>query len=581
MDPSERKAVTSSILPLRVIAATLGGRRAIGEQATWRIASLLGAAILVVIFVLPMVRLFEVSFRGGDSGWTLSNYLDAFTNPLYLTPILNSLRVAATVVIICVAIGVPMAWLISRTDLPGRAILRVLVYTSFLVPPFLAAAAWSLLASPQTGLLNRALDATIGIKPFDIYSLNSLAVVMALGLFPYTVIFVVSSLDNVSGEIEEAAAILGAGVVRRTRAVILPLVAPAILAAMVLTFLQSLALFGAPVIIAVPAGEHVITTQMFLFFRFPPQVGLAAAYGMPLVFLAIGAYVIQRRILGRRRFTTIGGQGSRDYVVRLGRWRWVFAVVFWVIWLIATALPVGTLIYMAFAESWFRPDLGFTTGNFEWVFDRALLPIANTVTFAAAAATACIVLALLVAYLNDRHQSRLNRLLEVAAGAPVVLPGMVLAIGLYAAYSSEPLRITGTAMIVVLVYTVRFLPIALQNVSPGMRALDASLEEAARSVGARPLRTLRAITVPILGPTLLSAWILTFALSAGELSAVVLLVSIDTSVMSTIAVSLFNEAQYGRLSALGLLQIAIPLGLVLIGQLVVRSGQRKREKTSG
>ena len=208
--------------------------------------------------------------------------------------------------------GVPLAWAISRTDMPAKGFIRLMVFGAFIIPPYLGAIGWILLAGPNAGWLNKAWMALTGAESglFNIYSMAGLIVVMAVTSFPYVFVFTNSALDLVSSEMEDAANILGAGTMRTTFRVTLPLVLPAILGGLIISFLEAIALFGAPALIALPARFNVVSTQLWQFFEYPVRVEQAAAYAMPLLLITLLMFWLQRSVLGRRGYATVTGKGG-------------------------------------------------------------------------------------------------------------------------------------------------------------------------------------------------------------------------------------------------------------------------------
>lgn len=547
----------------------LGERLGVSERVIWGVPTAFALAALLLTVVLPIIWLFYYSVRGSDGAVTLSNYFDAFTNPLYLEPIWNSIRLGLTVMVLCVLIGVPMAWLVSRTDLPGRDALRVAVYASFILPSLLSAVSWVILASPNAGLLNQLTDSLLGVKPFNVFSLNFLAFIIAFSIFPYTFIFTLSGLDNIGGETEEAAAILGAGPVRRALTVTLPLVTPAILSSMVVAFLQTVALYGAPALIAVPSGRHVITTQLFLFFGFPRRPELAAAYGVPLILFAAVLLYGRRKLLGRRSYVTVGGKGSQQYRVALGKWRWPVCGLVWGVFAVGVILPGLTLLYVSLVPRWSQGGWNLTLDHYRWMFDHGRAALWNSLKFAVAAATLCVLLGLTVSYLSERRDSKITRFLGFLTTAPLVVPGIILGIGMFAAFSRPPIVLYGTGIILIVAFWGRFMPIALQNIQPAVAAVHPDLEQASRIMGAGLVQTVRKITVPLAAGAILSAWIFSFVLATQEISAALLLVSIDTQVMPTLIVNLYEQAPYERIAAIGMVMVALTMTAVIVGRAVL------------
>ena len=209
--------------------------------------------------------------------------------------------------------------------MPGRGFARMLVLATFITPPYTGAVAWILLAGPNAGWLNRFFMMVTGAEagPFNIYSFTGLAVVIALYSFPYIFIFTTAALELVSSEMEDAANILGAGPWRTMRRVTLPLALPAILGGLIICFLEAIALFGSPAMIAIPARFNVVTTQLFQFFGNPVRVEVAAAYAMPLLGVTVLLILVQRLITRRKGFVALTGKGGERRPIRLGPWRWV------------------------------------------------------------------------------------------------------------------------------------------------------------------------------------------------------------------------------------------------------------------
>ena len=290
-----------------------------------RLVWLLFVALLLVLVVNPLARLFWVSFQDPDSGaLTLTNYLTAFGRWRYIEALVNSLVVGLAVGALCVVFGVPMAWAVSRTDMPGKGLVWAAILGTFIVPNYLGAVAWILLAGPNAGWLNRVWMALTGAAagPFNIYSMAGLVLVIATYSYPYVFVFTRGALDLISSEMDDAATTLGAGVVRRTLRITLPLTLPAILAAFIVAFLEAIALFGVPALIALPGRFQVMTTMLWQFFEFPPKVEVAAAYSMPLLAITVALFWLQRRIIARKGYVALTGKGGERRLIRLGRWRW-------------------------------------------------------------------------------------------------------------------------------------------------------------------------------------------------------------------------------------------------------------------
>ena len=524
--------------------------------------------------MVPLAWLLLTSFQDpATQAPTLQNYRAAFTRSIYLEPIVNSFKLATSVAVIAVAVGTPLAWLVSRTDLPGRRLLRPLVLAAFVTPSFLGAEAWIFLAAPNSGWLNKIWEAVFRSEsgPFNIYTFQGAIFVIALYSIPYTFSFVAGSLELMSSELEDAATTLGSGVFRTTWKITLPLALPAILGGFLLSFLESIELFGPPAFILIPARTQVMTTQLYLFFaEFPPRIEVAAAYAMPLLFVTVVLLLVQNRIIGRRRFVTVTGKGGVRRVMRLGAWKWPFAVLAFAPPLLAVILPYAALVLVSLSRVWGKGP--FAPGNlglywYDWalfVNSQTREAIAHSLEYGAAAATVSVVVATLVAYMVVRRLIPFAQLFGFIAMAPFVVPGIVLAIGFFAAYTHPPLVLYGTAAILIAAYATRFLPIAFSNGSSILQGLNVDLENAARTLGAGRAHTLWAVTAPLLRRGLLTGWLLVFIPALKELSASVFLFTPRTQVITTVIFDFSDAGNYESVSTMGVLMMLITLAIVVL-----------------
>src|SRR5881398_1078076 len=287
-------------------------------MAVWVLAAL----ALLVLMALPLGWLGYMSVSGGE-GATLAHYREVFTDPQLQKALWNTVVLAFWVGLVSLAIGAPMAWLTARTDLPGRRLIRGLIMASFVTPPFLGAFAWVMLAGPNAGLLNKLYRALTGAEDplVNVFSMPGLIFVVAIYTFPYVFIMIANTLELIASELEDAASILGAGRLRVALTVTLPMVLPAIASGFILAVLQALALFGSPAILALPAGFHTITTQIWALFQYPPKVEMAAAFSVPLLLATALLLLVQKQLLGRRGYAAVGGKGGARRRIPLGLWR--------------------------------------------------------------------------------------------------------------------------------------------------------------------------------------------------------------------------------------------------------------------
>jgi iron(III) transport system permease protein len=530
-------------------------------------------AVLAFMVLVPLSWLLLTSFQDPlSSRLTLDNYLSAFRNSYLLDPIANSFKMAFAVALIAVAVGTPLAWLVARTDMPGRRLLRPLILAGFVTPSFLGAIAWIFLAAPNSGMINDWIRLLFHVDHpvFNVYGLGGCIFVIALYSIPYTFSFVSGTLELMSSELEDAATTLGSGTFRTTFSITLPLALPAILSGFLLSFLEALELFGPPAFLMIPARQQVMTTQLYLFFsQFPPRIEVAAAYAMPLLLVTVALLLLQRRVLGRRRFVTVTGKGGIRRRMALGRWRWPLAVFAFIPPFLSVLLPYFALLAVSLQRVWGKGP--FAPGNlglywYRWaLFENPTTrnAIQHSIEYGAAAATLAVIVATLVAYLVVRRLVPLAGILGFVAMAPFVVPGIVLAIGFLAAYSRPPVLLYGTAYILIVAYATRFLPIAYSNGQSMLQGINVDLENAARTLGAGRLHALWAVTLPLLRRGILSGWLLVFIPALRELSASVFLFTPRTHVITTVIFDFSDAGNYEAVSTMGIMMMLITFLIVI------------------
>lgn len=542
------------------------------DKSAW--VWLLAIGVLLFLVVNPLLRLLVVSFQQPDGAFTLANYFVAYGRSRYVEALLNSLILGISAASLCLVFGVPLAWALSRTDMPAKGLIWVAILGTFIIPPYLGAVGWILLAGPNAGWLNRLVVELTGMEkgPFNIYSMPGLIFVIACYSFPYVFVFTKSALDLVSSEMEDAANILGAGSLRTSLSITLPLVLPAILGAFILVFLEAIALFGSPALLALPGRFHVVTTQLWQFFEYPPRVGVAAAYAMPLLGITVLLFWLQRRITSRKGYAVLTGKGGERRLIPLGRWKWPMLGYCLGVCTLSFFMPMVVICQAALAKAWGR---GFTLDNltlnnlYFTMFENNLTRNAtlNTFMYAGAASVIAITLALCVAYIVNRQLvgKHVGNLLSFLTMAPFVIPGIVLAIGFYAAYTNPPLLLYGTAWILILAFATRFLPIAYVNCSAAIRSINPELEDAVRILGGTRFTAIRRVVMPLLKRSLAGAFILVFIPATRELSTAIFLYSINTQVLSVLLFDKSDEGNFEMLAAIGLILVFITVVFILIG----------------
>ncbi len=550
---------------------------------SWPIFALL-AVILSVLVILPLFWLVYYSFLDDAGAPTFDNFVALVTEPAIVRAYALAIGMAVGVGVLACAIATPMAWLVARTDLPGRRIIRALVMASFVTPPFLGAIAWEILAAPNSGIINILYRRLFGLDAseylFNIYTLTGLIFAIACYTFPFVFTLVANALDRLPSDLEDASAILGGGAMTTLRRVTLPMVLPAMLAGTLIAVLQALTMFGSPAILALPAGFHVITTKIWSLFQFPPRLGLAAAAALPLLLLTIVLLRAQKWILGRKGYTVLGGKSGTPRITRLGGWKWPALGFVAFILSLTVVFPYAALLKAAITRTVGEPLSwqSFTLHHFNFVlfeFSATRLALWNTFILGLMTATIVTGIALVVSYLVTRRSVPGCGILGFLATAPVAIPGIVLGVGLFLSYANPTFMLYGTLWILLIAFMTIELPAGYQQMSSAFRGVHPELEEASRILGASRLKTLWEITAPMLRTSVVATWCFVFVGTIRELSATIMLTTANTKLVSVIIYDLNESGDLGAICVLGIILLVVSFAVVLAAnKMPLLSGSR-------
>lgn len=538
---------------------------------------LLLAALLCILVLLPLFWLGYYAITTKSGSLTLANLARLFSDATIRRAFLISSGLAASVGVFSCVIATPLAWLVARTDMPGRRFIRSLVMASFVTPPFLGAIAWVMLAAPNSGILNAIYRWAFGLDQsavlFNIYTFSGLVFVVTCYSFPFVFTLVANAFDKVPSDLEEASAILGGKPGTTLWRVTLPMVLPSMLAGSLIAIVQAFTIFGSPAILALPAGFHVLTTKIWSYFQFPPRLDLAAASAIPLLVVTMLLLWLQKRMLGRRGYTVLGGKSGSPRRVKLGMWKWVAGAYVLFILCVTILFPYLALLKVALTHNISEPLSwnALTLHNFRFVlfdFSSTRLAIWNTLILGLATATLATGIALVISYLVTRRAVPGASLLGALATAPIAVPGIVLGVGLFLAYANPPFRLYGTLWILLVAFLTLELPAGYQQLSAAFNGVHPELEEASRILGATRLRSLWQITAPLLRTSVIAAWCFVFIGTIRELSATVLLTTAQTKLVSVIIYDLNESGDYGAIAVLGILLLIVSFTVVFIANRV-------------
>jgi iron(III) transport system permease protein len=558
---------------------------AVASRSQWHLPSierpLFAVVALVVVLAVfaPMAVLIyaavtDVPIGMRPDGVSLGSFAAVATTPQYYAAFGNTLVVAVFSTLFAGLIGVLLGYFVSRTDMPGKRIIRIGVIVPFFLSPFIGSLAWTFLLQPEAGPVNLLLKA-LNLPQVDAY--GPIPIIWVLGLYyaPYVFIFVTSTLHNMDPILEEAAAMSGLNRRQIMTQVTIPLVAPAILSGMLLTFVSTIGQFGVPAVLGTPDRYFVLTTYMYTLINgFPPQFNVAAVLVILLLGVACLGLWAQNRVLRGKSFTTMSGKGFRPKLNPLGKWRWPafsFGALFI---LLSSVLPTLMLLWVSFVPYYsatFSLDL-LTLRHYYSLLNDPITArvIKNTLFLAMSGAFIGVLLAVIINWILQRTRSWYKPLLDYSLMIPVAVPNICLAIGILWVYIYVPLPIYGSIWILLIGYVTCYITYAVRNVGASFTQIDKSLEEAARMVGATWMRTVREVTLPLLKPGLIGAWTLLFIIFVRELSISIFLYSPGNEVLSVLIYNRWGEGQSSALASLSILQLFLTGAVVFLAGFIFK-----------
>ncbi|MGQ0570769.1 MAG: ABC transporter permease [Armatimonadota bacterium] len=551
------------------LAAAPAGRPTRGLDP--RVPLLVAVGLIMAVLILwPVAQVVHRSLVS-DGALGFDNYRRILGQPANLRALINTIWVGVASTIGAMALGTVLAFLLVRTDLPGKSWLRTLLVVPYAIPPFFGAIAWAQLLGPQ-GYLMRPLLRLLGWEqaPFSIYSAGGIVFVTAIHYFPFVFLTVSSALEHMDASLEEAARTSGAGSLRVMRDVTVPLVSPAILAGGILAFVGSIANFGIPALLGIRARFYVLTTSIYASLNIP-DFPLATAMSMLLVAVAGGALALQWRLQrGEGRYTVIAGKSIQPRAIVLGSLRPAALALVLIIAVVIAILPIISLAVTSFLRFYGAPlaAASLTVRHYAYVIAQENIRRAlwNSTVLGLAAATLTIVLGTFISYTRLKAKMRGAAALDGLGMLPYAIPHTVIGIAMILAWSRPPLTFYGTLWILLFAYLVAYMPYSLRTTSATLQQVHGSLEEAARTSGAGPLRALRDIIVPLVRPGMIAGWILVFMPAFRELTMSILLFGLRTE---TIGVVIFNFQDSGNTQIAAALSVLVLL-LIVGSNLIVR-----------
>lgn len=559
-----------------------------GRRWSWKLVGIL--AVLGLLIVGPVLIMLALSFQVQEFGhpvqWDVTSWVAVLQRPKFWSAAWNTLSLGLIRQILAIVIGVWMAWLIARTDLPKARLFEFGCWIAAFLPTLTITLGWIMLLAPKTGVLNQLLMNLpfVDKPPFDIYSSAGIIWVSLLALsLPIKVMLLVPAFRNLDAALEEASTSAGASTLQTFRHIIIPVMAPAILVAFVLGMIRALESFEVELVLGLRVGIQVIGTIIYGYANAgPPDYSAASVVGVLTVLFFVPFVVWQQRYTGRRSYTTMTGRMSARRR-QLGRWKWpAFGLMAFIVGLM-TVFPVAMVVIGTFMKQWgqFTIPQPWTLDNWSTVLasQELLSGLGNTLTLAAWTAVIAIVVFSILAYIIVNTRWRGRPLLDFFVWLPSMMPGVVVSLAYVILFLSVPVLkpAYGTIFILLVVTGLSTMTVSTQMVKSALRQLGSELEEGSRSAGATWLMTMRRIVLPLIAPTIAVVGMLAFSNAARATGSVALLSNYLNRPLSVYQLSLMAaDENIEKASVVGVIILAINVG---VGFVAILAAFRSRGET--
>jgi iron(III) transport system permease protein len=540
-----------------------------------------GAVALVIgyLAIVPLYYLLWGTFFD-EGGLAFGGFARAYGNNRISELVGNSVFFAVGAAVLSLSVGTTLAYLNVRTDVPFKALFFAASIVPLIIPGVLYTISWIFLASPDIGLLNAALSPIFGSAPFDIFTIWGMIWVEGLHSSPIVFLLMVAAFRAMDPALEESALMSGASRLQTIRKVTLPLVRPALLAAVLIISITSIESFEVPALLGLQNGIYVFTSRIYFVLRsYPPDLAAAGALAVGLLVIALIGVALSRLFAGRgtKTFQTITGKGFRPRPMDLGRWKPVVGAGIVLYFFVTVVAPLTVLVYTSLLPFYRAPSADLlssvTLDNYGRLLqlDQATTAMKNSLMLGVGAATCVMAVMSVAAWMVVRGRTRGSGLLEQLSFVPLVIPGIVLGLSLSFVYLRSPIPIYGTIFILLIAYCTKYMPYGMRYATTSMAQISNDLEESALVSGASWWQTFRRVLLPLLSPGLLAGWVYILVVSFRELSSSILLYSPGNEVLSILIFEQYENGQFTVLAALGVVMV---LTLVLLVTIAYKLGAK-------
>ena len=540
-----------------------------GAIACWALLGLLALFVIYPIYLLVHDS-FSVSLPGGGEGFSVVNWVKVWDEPGLVRALINTLNRAAVTIGISLPISILLAWLVARTDIPGKGFLVACAWVAYFMPTLPVLLGWILLLDPQYGLLNKLLKGWFGLKisPFNIYSFWGIIFAhLMTKAIAIKFIFLIPAFKNISSSLEEASRVAGAGTFTTLRKIVVPVLLPAILITLVISLIQSLESFEIELVLGAPWNFHVFSTKIYqLIHDDPPALGQATVLGVTILAGMLPLIVLQRMISQRRNYVTFNSSFKSD-PLRLRKWRWPVFTAVGLFSLSLTLLPLAFLMVGTFMKAFGYFELAepYTTSHWKRVLNDSqfLGSVANTFELGLWASGIGTLLAAVIAYVSVRTKFRHRAVIDTLTWLPASIPGVILGLGLLSMFLRLPLFSPFYGTIGVLIIAVLFasLTTGTQLIKSNLIQLGVDLEEASTLAGGSWFYTFRRIVLPLVGGALVSVAVLIFASATRNVANIAMLVTNQNKPLAMLQIDYMADGIFEAASIVGVITVLITCGV--------------------
>ena len=502
----------------------------------WFFVKFFVIASMCLFIVYPFYTILTKSvFSSKVEGLTLYNFVRFFTKPYYYQTLIRSLVVCGITVLTTTLIGVPIAYVMTRYNVPGKQLLHIFIIMSLMSPPFIGAYSWIVLMG-RNGLVAK-LFRTFGMTAPTIYGRGGIIFVFTLHLFPYIYLYTSGAMNSIDSSLEEAAENLGMNKLKRIWTITLPVILPSILAGCVMVFMTALADFGTPMLL----GEGYTVLPVLVYNEYMSESAvdpyMASSLSVIIVCCSLAVLAFQKLVIDKRNYQMSSLRPPQE--TELHGWKRIaVSLPIWIVVFLAF-LPQIVVVCQSFVERSFSGVVkGINLNNYAAILSRLGRNIRNTYVFSFIAIIFIVIMGILVSYVLVRKKGKVANLIDTLIMFPYVIPGSVLGIGLIVAFNRKPVILVGTAAIMIISYVIRKLPYTVRSGSAFLYQMDPFVEEASINLGVSPMKTFFTVTARMMLPGVMSGAVLSWITCINELSSSIMLYSGKTS---TIAVAIYQE----------------------------------------